>query len=223
MKYEIIPRDEDFFLFSTVRNFSDTEYNQFVEKVSRVRFVKSDTPRTLRFYCAKDDRDNVRKLIMAIAPNFKDYYDKVENKGSSNSSADPWRVSYFFKDRKTVDDGAARWWEEYFQKIISNGKIVRFDNTNLLKGYTSNGTVVMLTAAPGNPTWVAEQNKITSNSTYDADKAQKELGLEGLGNNNSGGNNGGAQSLLTPTNLLIAGAVILGLFLLLRKKKPATP
>ena len=223
MNYKTVTSGIPFIRQRTVRDFSDTDYNAFIDMIKRVEYKGPyETPSTLlpenpgiRFYVDKDNINFVANMVRALHPEFMSHVKKTINWLSGNNRQVVFRTDY---NNKADGQAKCREWVQKFQLIKANGKIVRYDKTNPLKGYTQNGTVVPLTAANDNLTWLKEQQKITdSSTTVDSDGNNYDIpnipAIPGTGGKSNTGGNG-----MNTNTLLMLGAGALLLFLLLRRK-----
>lgn len=202
--------------YQKFRNFSDTDYNTFVDKVNRVEYKTAAqagaSHHCIHFYTEKANLNEMRNLAAALNPNFMQ---KAVKKTTNEGSGVNKHVQFMMYGSNTspkvlVSEGKA--YAKFFQDIKANGRIARYDNTNPLKAYTQNGTVVTLTAANNNAVWITEQDKITTPSTT----------VDQSGNNKAAGksqNPAVSEGLFTTQNIIIAGVALLLLFFIMKKKK----
>ena len=239
MKYEIIPRDEDFFLFSTVRNFSDTEYNKLVDLLNRTTDINKTTTAgvsTADFivihFASKEDYNKYASDLQAMINSvlgiggYNPNPAAVDNWGTSVSGTITNKPNLKYFHYETIPSGIkqankdlrrkrADNWIANLKLIKTGGKITGYNPLNPNAGITANsGRTINVPTVLNNSAKPLEVSRVITDPNIDPDDPANLL---------SGNEKSGTKSLLTPTNLLIAGAVILGLFLLLRKKKPVTP
>lgn len=220
MRYKVAKGDIPFLASQKIRNFSDTFYNNFVDTVKRVEYKTAAqagaSHHCVHFYSEKASYNDMRNFASALNPDFVKKVKKTTNEGTGQNK----HVQFMLygntgSPKCLVSEGKA--FAKFFQDIKSNGKIVRYDITNPLKGYTANGTSVILTAANSNQVWLDQQAKVTTPSTT----------IDPSGNKKTSGNNqnplldgiGNSQGLFTTQNMIIAGVALLLLFVLFKKKK----
>ena len=220
MRYKTVFSGIPFIKRNPIRDFSDTTYNDFIDTINRVEYKTAAqaaaSHHCIFFYVNKENLNIIRAMVTALHPEFMKKVSKTTNGGVGTNK----HVSFHMLGNNQsggmlVSEGKS--WAQRFQQYKANGRIVKYDKANPLKGYTQNGTVVMLTAANENLDWL-DQQRLTTTPSATTDQSGKPYTTTNPPPKTTAKAAGNIAGMSTNT-ILMCGAGFLLLFLLFRKRK----